>query len=293
MEGTPRPNLPPLPNTPPNVDAIKTIFDTAFASGLDRLLETTWFSRYAFQYLAEDLAFLAQILAYITMIHDLSQYGADSADGKLKSQEARITWALLGLCVRPQRRTSHLRCLTGRLHAISVMLTGDGIPPAGDVLFEDGEGVDNVDGMPQENLSALQKQEQQRCHEFWRAIGRVVSNSWNHSARSQRSSEDLEAMDAAARQALDECRARLDNRENRDLVYSVLNMRHLSEMWAKSGTEDVSMDGAAESSLMGSTPNDAMRQWNISRRFVELEASGRSTSLVLSVIAGMAGRAWA
>jgi hypothetical protein len=290
VEGTQRPNLPPLPDTPPNVDAIKTIFDTTFASGLDKLLETTWFSKYAFQYLVNDLAFLAQILAYITLIHDRSQYGEEV---KLRSQEARITWALLGLCVRPQPRTSHLRCITGRLHAISVILTGDGAPSGGDVVFEDGEGVDDVDETPQDNLSALQKQERERTHEFWRAVGRVVTNSWNHSARAQRSPQELESMDTAVGEALDECRARLDNRENRDLVYSVLNMRHLSEKWAKDGGEDVTMDGAAESSQVGSTPNDAMVQWNVSRRFVEREAGGRSTSLVLSVIADMAARVWA
>jgi white-opaque regulator 2 len=290
VEGTQRPNLPPLPNMPPNVDAIKTIFDTTFASGLDKLLETTWFSKYAFQYLVNDLAFLAQILAYITLIHDRSQYGEEV---KLRSQEARITWALLGLCVRPQPRTSHLRCITGRLHAISVMLTGDGAPSGGDVVSEDGEGVDDVDETPQDNPSALRKQERERSHKFWKAVGRVVTNSWNHSARAHRSAQELEAMDTAARQALDECRARLDNRENRDLVYSVLNMRHLSEKWAKDGGEDVTMDGAAESSQVGSIPNDVTTKWNVSRRFIEREAGGRSTSLVLSVIAGMAARAWA
>lgn len=225
------------------------------------------------------------------MIHNRNQHGEEV---KLKSQEARITWALLGLCVRPQPRTNHLRSLTGRLHAISVMLTGDGVPNSGDVVYEDGDGVDDVDPTPpSEPMSALQKQEKQRQHDFWRAVGRVVSNSWNHVARSQKSGAELETMDAEARRALDDCRARLDNRENRDLVYSVLRMRHLSEQWAKTGSEDMAMDGAAEATQIGSTPADVTVQWNVSKRFVEQEAAGRSTALVLSVVAGMAGRAWA
>ena len=290
IEGTQRPNLPPLPNTPPNLDAIKTIFDTAFASGLDKLLETTWFSKYAFQYLVNDLAFLAQMLAYITMIHNRNQYGEEV---KLRSQEARITWAMLGLCVRPQPRTSHLRCLTGRLHAISVMLTSEGVPLGGDVVFEDSDRIDDVDDGPQLPISTLQRQERERSHDFWKAVGRVVSNSWNHSARSQKDLDELEAMDVAVKQALDECRARLDNRENRDLVYSVLLMRHLSEKWASGGSEDLIMDGGTEALQVGSTPADATMQWNVSRRFVEQEARGRSTALVLSVIADMAERVWA
>lgn len=226
------------------------------------------------------------------MIHNRNQYGEEV---RLRSQEARITWALLGLCVRPQPKTNHLRCLTGRLHAISVMLTGEGVPPSGDVVFEDSEGVDDVEVNTFEPATALEKQERQRQHEFWRAVGRVVNNSWNHVARTQKNPEEIEAMEAAAKLALDDCRARLDNRENRDLVYSVLVMRHLSEMWVKDDTQDVAMDGAMEfiHTGTGTTPVDATMQWNISRRFVEQEASGRSTALVLSVLAGMAVRAWA
>jgi hypothetical protein len=256
------------------------------------LLETTWYTKYAFQYLINDLAFLAQILAYITMIHNRNQYGEEV---RLRSQEARITWALLGLCVRPQPRTNHLRCLTGRLHAISVLLTGEGVPPSGDVVFEDSEGVDNVEETTFEPVTALEKQERQRQHDYWRAVGRVVNSSWNHLARSQKKPEEIEAMDAAAKQALDDCRARLDNRENRDLVYSVLVMRHLSETWVKDGSPDLAVDGAMEfiNPTTSSIPIEATMQWNISRRFVEQEASGRSTALVLSVLAGMAVRAWA
>lgn len=226
------------------------------------------------------------------MIHNRNQYGEEV---RLKSQEARITWALLGLCVRPQPRTNHLKCLTGRLHAISVMLTGEGVPPSGDVMFEDGDGVDDVEENPFEPATALKKQERQRQHEFWRAVGRVVSNSWNHMMRSQKSPQEMEAMDAAAKLALDDCRARLDNHENRDLVYSVLVMRHLSENWAEDDSQDVAMDGAMEfiDAGTGTTPVSATIQWNVSRRFVEREASGRSTALVLSVLAGMAVRAWA
>lgn len=224
------------------------------------------------------------------MIHNRGQYGEEV---RLRSQEARITWALLGLCVRPQPRTNHLRCLTGRLHAISVMLTGEGVPPSGDVVFEDSEGVDDVEENASQPSTALEKQERERQHEYWRAVGRVVSNSWNHLARSQKSPEEVGAMDAAAKQALDECRARLDNRENRDLVYSVLVMRHLSEKWSRDGSQDISMDGAVEFIQAGTAPANATMQWNVSRRFIEQEASGRSTALVLSVLAGMAVRAWA
>lgn len=175
------------------------------------------------------------------------------------------------------------------------MLTGEGVPPSGDVVFEDSEGVDDVEVNTFEPATALEKQERQRQHEFWRAVGRVVNNSWNHVARTQKNPEEIEAMEAAAKLALDDCRARLDNRENRDLVYSVLVMRHLSEMWVKDDTQDVAMDGAMEfiHTGTGTTPVDATMQWNISRRFVEQEASGRSTALVLSVLAGMAVRAWA
>jgi hypothetical protein len=232
------------------------------------------------------------------MIHNRSQYGEEV---RLRSQEARITWALLGLCVRPQPRTNHLRCLTGRLHAISVMLTGEGVPPNGDVVFEDSDGVDDVEENAARPTTAPEKQERQRQHEFWRAVGRVVSNSWNHVARSQKSPEEVMTMDTAAKQALKDCRARLDNHENRDLVYSVLVMRHLSEYWVKDGSQDIAMDGTMEFLLQADTKNitttsipaDATTQWNVSRRFVEQEAAGRSTALVLSVLAGMAVRAWA
>jgi hypothetical protein len=232
------------------------------------------------------------------MIHNRSQYGEEV---RLRSQEARITWALLGLCVRPQPRTNHLRCLTGRLHAISVMLTGEGVPPNGDVVFEDSDGVDDVEENAARPTTAPEKQERQRQHEFWRAVGRVVSNSWNHVARSQKSPEEVMTMDTAAKQALKDCRARLDNHENRDLVYSVLVMRHLSEYWVKDGSQDIAMDGTMEFLLQADTKNitttsipaDATTQWNVSRRFVEQEAAGRSTALVVSVLAGMAVRAWA
>ena len=70
--GTKIPSIPPIPpDSVPNLESIRRVYDIAFAPGLDKLLESgsaKWFTREGFPLLSADRTRLGSLLAYLTLV---------------------------------------------------------------------------------------------------------------------------------------------------------------------------------------------------------------------------------
>jgi hypothetical protein len=78
---------------------------------------------------------------------------------------------------------------------------------------------------------------------------------------------------------LSKARKRLDNFENRDVIYSIMLMRHIGEKWHNKQIQDAG--------------NDAdKKDWLAAKEFLQSEAGGQAMNTVMRRFCSMALRAW-
>ncbi|OAL18305.1 hypothetical protein AYO22_10883 [Fonsecaea multimorphosa] len=254
IAGTKIPSVPPIPpDSVPNLESIRKVYDIAFAPGLDKLLEagqSKWFAREGFPLLCADRTQLGNMLAYLTLVSNHADTPTENAT--LASQEARVTWALLELCIRPVHDSGEeADRLARRCRALGAILTGEpfSIPTATMADFVHQEEVE-----PEPKTSALEKQLARRSEEFWKFVERA--------AASQRA--DGSGLSAAA---VRQCRPYLDGMENRDVIYSMM-------LLASGGNGDLTSER------------------ELAKRYLETQANGRATNQVFATLSGMALRAF-
>ena len=275
-----RPILPPLPADPPNKDALRILFSTAFATGLDNFLEIRWYSQHGFEALLSDRELLAQFLAYVTFTQNRQ---TDSNHNALASQELRVVWGLMQLVRRGDLEGAGIDApqnVTSVLQAFEALLTG--IPPGNNILHHV-----QFCGAPS---SVLQQQLTRRKQEFWTAFGNFVVLLH----KDEFGSSTL----ADCEQELETCRSRLDALENRDIIYSIMTMHYLGrhdELGIEPRRSSTSQSSALTDPLVeaqhftgGNLGKDCKTAYN----FLQKEAGGRATNIVYGSIASMALRAW-
>ncbi|EXJ86223.1 hypothetical protein A1O1_06593 [Capronia coronata CBS 617.96] len=259
IAGAKVPSVPPIPpDSVPNLDSIRKVYDIAFAPGLDKLLEsgaTKWFARQGFPWLCADRAQLGNMLAYLTLVSNHADTATQNA--ALASQEARVSWALLGLCVRPDHDGGEeADKLARRCRALESILTGE---PFSSPTASLADFVHQDESEPEPKASALEKQLAQRSDGFWTLV--------EAAAASQSPSDG-----GISPEAVQECRRFLDGMENRDIIYSIM--------------------------LLGSKPKpsgnhgDLTSERELAKRYLESQANGRATNQVFATISGMALRAF-
>ena len=254
IAGTKVPSVPPIPpDSVPNLDSIRKVYDIAFAPGLDRLLETgpsKWFGNQGFPLLCADRTQLGNILAYLTLVSNHADTYIENAT--LASQEARVTWAMLELCVRPEHDGGEEADKLGlRCRALGAILTGESFstPTASMSDF-----VHQDEAEPEPRETALEKQVARRCEEFWKMV---------EAAAATQSSSGIGLSAAAVRQ----CRPLLDGIESRDIIYSIM-------LLASGGNGDLTSER------------------ELAKRFLGSQANGRATNQVFATLSGMALRAF-
>ena len=83
----------------------------------------------------------------------------------------------------------------------------------------------------------------------------------------------------AAERILSKCRKLLDNWENRDVIYSVMLMRHIGEKWHDKQIEEADDERDR-------------KDWLAAKAFLQSEADGRAMNIVVKRFCAMALRAW-
>lgn len=256
LAGAKVPSVPPIPaDSVPNLDSIRKVYDIAFAPGLDKLLEsgqTKWFARQGFGWLCADRAQLGNMLAYLTLVSNHADTASENAT--LASQEARVTWSLLELCVRPDHDGGEeADKLARRCRALESILTGE---PFSSPTASLADFVHQDEAEPEPKNSALEKQLATRSDEFWKLVEAAAASQGPE-------------RDGISPAAVQDCRRYLDGMENRDIIYSILLLASKSR-----GNGDLTSER------------------ELAKRYLDSQANGRATNQVFATISGMALRAF-
>jgi len=124
----------------------------------------------------------------------------------MASQEARVTWALLGLCVRPEHDGGEeADKLARRFKALEALLTGEAVSCTPTSI---SEFVHQEEGEPEARGSAFEKQLAKRSEDYWKLIDAAAASQ----------GQGNERISSVARQS----RGLLDGLENRDVIYSIM-----------------------------------------------------------------------
>lgn len=256
IAGTKAPSIPPIPpDSVPNLESIRKVYDIAFAPGLDSLLESgpsKWFAREGFPLLCADRGQLGNMLAYLTLVSNHADTPTENAT--LASQEARVSWALLEICIRPVHDSGEeADKLARRCRALGAILTGE---PFTSPITSIADFVHQDEVDPEPKLSALEKQIARRSDEFWKLVEATAASQGSNGK-------------GVSPSAVRQCRPYLDGMENRDIIYSLMLLG------ANSGEN-----------------GDLTSERELAKRYLQSQANGRATNQVFATISGMALRAF-
>lgn len=258
IAGTKVPSIPPIPpDSVPNLESIRRVYDIAFGPGLDKLLEsgpTKWFAREGFPLLCADRTQLGNMLAYLTLVSNHSDTLTENAT--LASQEARVSWALLELCIRPEHDSGEeADKLARRCRALGSILTGS---PFSSPTTSIADFVHQDEIEPETKASALEKQIARRSDEFWKLVEAAAASQGPRG-------------EGISPPVVKQCRPYLDGMENRDIIYSIMLLGSKSN---------------------GNGNGELASERDLARRYLETQANGRATNQVFATVSGMALRAF-
>lgn len=229
---------------------IEYFYHYEYAHGIDLVLETTWYVSVGLQHLQGD-ARLNDMFAGMLECFASTKSNDYDAMRMFPCTEARLTWSLMclprgafALAANPSGISpgfdSMVRILVARLAVVEALLTGSTLSPSASLN-------------PAVPASPVAKH---REFDFWHHLARFAAH-------------------ADPADALAQMRRLLDEREGRDVLYSIAIVRHFQD--------------TATASL-----NEADRvKLNVAQKFVEDEAAGRGTTQVVQRLCGMAVRSWA
>jgi len=226
-----------------------------FAPGLDRLLETDWYSRHGLSYLHGH----TQLSDYVLQCAERFKSRTDEPHDidQIRSLEARLVWLL---AVMPRSSSSASLELVGRIDVLENLVTGQFLDPS------------RVPSPPQPGT------EQPRYNElaFWHNLGRFTA------VRDDRPDHSTAT---GIRDSLGAMRGILAMLENRDVLYSIAVARHI-------GGRMPQFHPNRHLVASSNDPNDELNKLKIAHQFVESEDQ-KGTTQVIQRICGMSMRSWA
>jgi len=226
-------------------------------------------------------------MLYLTLISNTLNAGVSGPvapeQAALASQEARMTWSLLNLCVQQAQEGNDedAERFARRVKALEALLTSEPVVRTGsmsDFVYQEPdsemdaemtmEGIPTVANNPLLEKPFM-KQLTARSDEFWRLV--------------EKASEHPTTVPT---EIFDQARMLLDGQENRDIIYSIMLLGSppkLHENGRRPGSDS-----------NNSSPSRAARRQEKEQaaRLLESEANGRATNMVLQNLAGMGLRAF-
>lgn len=261
----------PPPVSQASATEIESFYKFHYASGLDRLFETTWYTERGLNYVKNDALLHDFVAQCAEQFKSRSQ--ADSSDGKpLRSLEARLVWQLAAM---PRFAASTANGsgadpavyeLLPRIDAMENLLTGQYLDPS---------RIPSPPQQPPPSESRDSQQANQKYNELF---------FWHHLARFVAVRDDNPAALKDVSDALLTLRNVLNMLENRDVLYSMAITRHIGGRMP---------DFHPQRHLVTSTndPNDDVNKLKVAQQFVEDEDQ-RGTTHVIQRMCSMAIRSW-
>jgi hypothetical protein len=229
--------------------------------------------------LASSRNLLGLMLAYLTLVS--SNHDAPiNHNATLVSQEARVTWAMLSLCVRPDGAAGsgdEADKLARRYRSVESILTGEPLINTAASMSEfihaepdpqqaEADAETHAAREEQEKIEAARspfaRQVARRNSEFWSTLEGIATTQGRGAGPwgTGRSNED------EIRDSIAQIKAFLDGKENRDVLYSALLLG-----WGING--------------------DPSSERELGKRFLHNQAGGRATNAVAASLSGMCLRA--
>lgn len=272
---------PPPPAPPSTLSAsmreeIKHIWITIYAPGIDKFLETRWFGLRGLTHLMRNPRLCDQFSVLI------QRYSMNPQDPNYfqhlsvtQSLEATVVWAMMSMCrlvVSKEEKADEQEVKDGvldaakRLEIFEALVSGEYLEGSSAPEHPSAEG----------NGTALNEQMKSREHEFWRLVHTFLTIRDDEASAAKEIDETLKS-----------CRALLDSRENRDVVYSVMIARHLGARQAES-LDDLPQPGGNEEQK---TNQEQKTMLLVAKRFIEDETV-KGTNQVVQRLCGMASTSW-
>lgn len=283
INGYPPPPPPPPSSIPDAIKAeITKIWSTVYAIGIDKFLETNWFSSRGQIYLLANQRLCDQ---FASLIH---RFTFDPRDphyphylAATYSLEAQVVWSMINLC---RQATNPVKAEGGtkpdlpdedvkggvhdavkRLEIFEALVTGE--------YLTSESAPESPSSCPKPNGTVLEEQLSTRTLEFWKYIYTFLTIRNDEAAAAKEIDDTISS-----------CRTLLDSRENRDVIYSIMIARHIGAKVAD-----------FPHNLQPATSNDEQEdttKLNVAKRFIEDEAAGKGTNQVVQRLCGMAARSW-
>ena len=267
--------------TPAALDEIKRFYSDHYAPAMDDFLEVRWYSTRGLPWLLNDKRLCEQMGSLMERFRTVYNAADVEAYPITQALELRCIWNLLCMCrvavaAHKSAASGNNNNNNSEYDQKDAQASGLNEATRRLAIFEDlvsGAVVDT-------NLADLARiGSVQHDHvklrelEFWRLIGKFLT------LRDDEASAAKEIDDALAG-----CRTLLDSRENRDVIYSIAIARHIGQRVAEfpaSVPDSISAD-----------EEDAKTKLGVAKQFIESEAHGRGTTLVIQRLCAMATRAW-
>lgn len=271
----PLPHIPPAPLPPARVDEVRLVFTRDYAPGLDKVLETDWYSKRSWPTLIQHQRLLS---LFDQMLDRFKTIRSDDFNGNqlTRSMETMVVWEILSMIRSPYAAPDdsggpmtedihQLREAQTRLDALEALLTNSILVrnPTQDVRYD----------------YQLHNTKQWEI-DFWRLLGQFVAPT----PIANTTDTPLPPQQPTTEDTLLACRNILAMLENRDVLYSVMICRYYGPKLP--GWPDVTGEPYSNN------PEDARNKVFIARKFIEDEAGGKGTNQVIQRICDMSIRAW-
>ena len=260
--------------SPAALDEIKRFYSDHYAPAMDDFLEVKWYATRGLPWLLSDPRFCEQMYALMERIQTVYHEHDVQAFGLTQSHETRMIWQLL--CLARVAGAANKAVSMGLVEQRDASTSSPNEAIRRLSIFEDlvSGAVAETNLADLARLGSVQHDPiKLRELEFWRLIGKFLT------LRDDEASSAKEIDDALAG-----CRALLDSRENRDVIYSIAIARHLGQRMAEYS--------AVAAEAVNPDEHEARQKLSVAKDFIEHEAAGRGTTLIIQRLCAMAVRAW-
>ena len=267
--------VPSQPNTlhiePSAINEIKLLYLKDYAPGLDKFLETSWYSTYGLILLLRSTETCGMFTNLIKQFRTISSNDYNGMR-RIASMEARLVWNLAGLprlsaipataatdgSTASETTNDQLSTVKRRLKTLEALLTNNVLD-----LDHVPELAENT-SVPPSNFYEI---------EFWRNLGLFAATSESISGSTEKTENALNSM-----------RNVLGQLENRDVLYSIAVARYY-------GLRVAEFPNGLQQAF-SADDSDRYTKLYIAKHFIEQEAIGKGTTQVIQRFCGLAVRSW-
>ncbi|EER39839.1 C6 finger domain-containing protein [Histoplasma capsulatum H143] len=272
---SPTPDITTIPAS--RIEEIKLVY-ISYAVAIDKFLECTWFETKGMVHLLANSRLLSYYSALLDGFNDRNIHDP-AVLARVESLEASVIWETLTLTRVARTKepdtngngtttnTTDVELLYAvkRLAVFEALITG---------TYLDTNPV-SLDSYPEcdpaHRLPGIGNQIKSREIDFWESVGRYLTISEDE-ANAQKRKEEALAM----------ARGLLDTFENRDVIYSIVIVRHIAKFQPRK----------LKQTTASTDEKDAAAKLYVAVRFLEDESHGKGTNQVIKRLSGMVVKYW-